>query len=160
MSLRGQKPSLKFKKRLFKEETLKTPKCWIWTGRIDRYGYGYFAGTKTSNCSAARFAMEMKLNRKLEKGELVCHTCDNPPCVRPSHLFIGTRLINNQDRHKKGRTVIKLGEEHGASIMNETWVRWIREHTEFTQLELGKRFNCHPTTICQIRKRHTWKHVL
>jgi len=74
--------------------------CWIWEGRKDKDGYGILWNKKA--IKAHRYSMELHGN-KVPHDMLACHHCDNPPCVNPEHLFIGTNLDNVQDSIKKGR---------------------------------------------------------
>lgn len=88
----------------------KTESCWIWMGGKGRSNYGKFMiGEKTS--VASRVAYEL-FKGKLEENKYVCHTCDNPPCVNPEHLWLGTSSENQLDSIKKGRR--KLKESYGA----------------------------------------------
>jgi len=76
--------------------------CWIWQGRTNLKGYGvcYYRGR---NYGAHRLAAHVWLGLDLSRSDLqVCHHCDNPPCVNPDHLFIGTAKDNHEDRMKKG----------------------------------------------------------
>lgn len=77
--------------------------CWLWNGRRDANGYGrlYFRGR---HHYAHRLALELASGEPLTKGVVVMHTCDNPPCVNPSHLRQGTVADNNRDRATKGRS--------------------------------------------------------
>lgn len=77
--------------------------CWLWTGRVDRYGYGKICSTTTSReFGAHRVVAELKFGY-LGKA-LVLHACDNPACVNPQHLRLGTQQDNMTDKKVKGRT--------------------------------------------------------
>jgi|ERR1041385_1929703 len=81
----------------------KTPTCWIWTGAQDRHGYGYFHfGKRNEAVKAYRMAYELAVG-PIPEGMHVLHRCDNPPCVNPAHLFIGTHRDNMQDSWRKDR---------------------------------------------------------
>lgn len=75
--------------------------CHIFTGSTDENGYGRITFQYKKHI-AHRFSYEIQ-NGEIPKGMLVCHKCDNPPCVNPGHLFLGTELDNNMDKIKKGR---------------------------------------------------------
>ena len=77
----------------------KTGSCWVWTARCDKDGYGQFDGKQ-----AHRTIYSWEIG-EIPVGLLVCHSCDNPPCVNPSHLWLGTAKDNAQDRENKGRNV-------------------------------------------------------
>lgn len=84
--------------------------CWEWTGSRQNYGYGQMKIGK-------RTVKTHRIAWKLAYGDIpeelfVLHHCDNPPCVRPGHLFLGTNLDNTLDRHSKGRDA--RGERHGS----------------------------------------------
>ncbi len=76
--------------------------CWLWTGTTDRFGYG-------QSWHNGRHAKSHRLSWFLAYGSdagemLVLHRCDNPPCVNPAHLFLGTNIDNVRDMMRKGRT--------------------------------------------------------
>lgn len=77
--------------------------CWIWIGATDAKGYGLFTVHQRS-MRAHRFSFEIH-NGEIPEGFHVCHSCDIPSCVNPSHLWLGTALENNRDIHNKGRFV-------------------------------------------------------
>ena len=86
----------------------KNGECWNWTHRKTRDGYGYVKKFNTvtgrwSYTYVHRLSWELA-NGPIPDGLFVCHHCDNPSCVRPSHLFVGTHLDNMKDRSAKGRT--------------------------------------------------------
>jgi hypothetical protein len=89
------------KKRFF-ERFNESSSCWNWTGGKNDKGYG-----RLGNKYAHRISWEIHNGKKIPEGMFVCHHCDNPSCVNPSHLFIGTQKDNMRDMINKNRQVIK-----------------------------------------------------
>lgn len=87
----------------------KTENCWNWTGSCDRQGYGLLRRNDRRTQVAHRFVYEQLNKVVLSKTTLVCHRCDNPKCVRPDHLFLGTAKDNSQDCQQKGRRNFQIG---------------------------------------------------
>lgn len=75
--------------------------CWEWTGARQPTGYGHF-GVNGRTVGAHRFSFELA-NGPIPAGVYICHSCDNPPCVNPAHLFIGSPTDNVGDMSAKGR---------------------------------------------------------
>ena len=97
---RGLAPVLSLEDR-FWQKVEKNEGCWIWTGSKSKLGYGYFQiNNKTKY--AHRVSKELR-HGSIAEGLVVCHKCDNPSCVNPDHLFIGTMKDNMLDKMKKGR---------------------------------------------------------
>lgn len=82
-----------------------TEGCWLWLGQINhlRGGYGYFYDDDTRNRRAHRVAYELETGEVLSPSVHLCHSCDTPACVRPSHLFVGDQAQNMADMRNKGR---------------------------------------------------------
>lgn len=85
----------------FWEKVMKTDNCWLWIGARERGGYGCIQ-IKHNNFRAHRLSWELH-HGTVPTGMHVLHTCDNPPCVNPTHLFLGTSLDNMADKVRKGR---------------------------------------------------------
>lgn len=141
--------------------------CWVWTAARNTGGYGMFKVDRTT-VAAHRFVMRNALEDAGDECDwIVCHTCDNPPCVNPSHLFIGTFQDNLNDMIAKGRqhfpgTGAPLrGEAHPKTTLTTEQVHDIR--ARFTngekRSELSTRFGVGWSTIDRIAKRETWAHI-
>lgn len=136
--------------------------CWIWTAGINehRNGYGMFALRKGVIRRAHRIAWDLTYGPI--PGRLwVLHHCDNPPCVRPDHLFLGTPKQNTADMAAKGRDGFPgPGSAHYTAKLTEADVLTIREARRqgVTGAELGRRYGVHRSTIyhaCSDR----WTHI-
>lgn len=87
---------------LFWDQVRASGDCWNWTGRRYSNGYGYVQGYSFTEKFAHRLSWTMA-NGPIPGGMWVLHHCDNPPCVNPEHLYIGTAKDNAQDRERRGR---------------------------------------------------------
>jgi len=132
--------------------------CWEWVGRKSYKGYGIMK-IKSKSVQAHRFSYELSNQSKIPEGLLVCHHCDNPTCVNPHHLFLGTIPENNLDRDRKGRKA--LGERNGKSKLTEDDVKKIKNLIKLgiSDSEVARRFNLWHTTVRAIRVGITWSHV-
>jgi hypothetical protein len=91
----------------------------------------------------------------------LCHHCDNPPCVRPDHLYEGDALSNARDCVERGRQNVQRGEDRAHTKLTEDNVREIRHRLAAgaTTVELGADFGVHPTTISKINTGRKWRHI-
>lgn len=131
--------------------------CWYWSGmKRGKYGLVRIGGRRI----AAHRASYQLFVGEISGGLLVCHTCDNPICVNPDHLFLGTYLDNYQDMIEKGREVYgdRRGSKNSLAKLTEDDVREIRDSSE-TQVKIGKRFGVSQSVISEIRSRKLWSHV-
>lgn len=111
-------------KRFFKYVN-KTESCWLWIGAKLADGYGAFWMSK-ANSSARAHRVSWLIHNGYDAGELrVCHRCDNPLCVNPDHLFLGTQSDNVQDAARKHR--MASGPRNGHAVLTENDVKAIRE---------------------------------
>lgn len=97
--------------------------CWTWNASKDNHGYGKMSGpVGSSPLRAHRVSWEIH-NGKIPEGLVVCHKCDNPPCVNPAHLFVGTQKDNTLDASRKGRVHGDLpllrGERNGSARLTD-----------------------------------------
>ena len=133
--------------------------CWEWTaGLRNAAGYGGFCINR-SMFLAHRISWEIE-NGKIPNNSCVLHKCDNPLCVKPSHLFLGSRTDNNVDRMNKGRSRPRIGSLNGRSKLTENEVRVIRiYHPTLALPDLAKSFNVSKQVIWSIIHRKTWVHA-
>jgi hypothetical protein len=148
-------------------------RCWEWIGRQDKDGYGKFEPRPGKVVFAHRYIYESQIGL-IEKGALICHTCDNPPCVNPAHLFSGTNADNQQDAARKGRMASGLrngahvrperrprGEQHGGAKLTSEAVIDIRVRVGKGEqrLALAQEFGVSPSLIGKIARGQGWAHV-
>jgi hypothetical protein len=141
--------------------------CWQWQGKINESGYGALnireEGIKTDVLVHREIFKIFK--GEIPEGMLVCHTCDNPSCCNPEHLWLGTPKDNTQDMLKKnrGRHRLLTSEKraHAAGKITEDQVREIRElyKNGSSQKELQEKFKLSQSQISGIITYRFWKHV-
>lgn len=137
--------------------------CWEWTASLTK-GYGQFRLGKMFKAHRLS-ALWAGILPSMDSGLLVCHHCDNPRCVNPKHLFVGSHKDNIQDSTKKGRQQPALAERgeanHQAKLTKQDVldIRRLYATGRFTHNGLGIRFSISPSTIGSIINRQRWTHI-
>ena len=143
-------------------------KCWEWQGSRLMNSYGrlhlsikYTLPRKTVRTH--RIAYELWVG-EIPDGLFVCHHCDNPPCLNPDHLFVGTAADNIHDQMQKGR--MGLGEDSARAILTEKQVVRAREiyaegDRSWTHIsKIGREIGASYAATYAIVKNKTWRHLL
>ena len=136
--------------------------CWPWEGSGSKEGYGYlFYHSKSYRASRMAYFLATGVDPAPME---VCHTCDNPPCCNPAHLFLGTHLENIADMDAKGRRGIfrPAGEIHGMAVLTPENVQTIKElwwSGTLRQREIAKMFGVTQSHISCIVRNRCWKHL-
>lgn len=135
----------------FWKNVLKTDSCWLWTGAKSKAGYGQL-GHRKKVLYAHRVSFELHKG-VVPKGMVVCHTCDNPQCVNPEHLFVGTHCDNMHDAIDKNRlpgtkisdsTVEAIRRDYGDNIpISKIAVQYDVSQTAAWRIAHRQRRACH-----------------
>lgn len=136
----------------------KGEECWEWIGGKDPNGYGRM---NVEGRPTLVHRISYRIHRgSIPDGMVICHKCDNPSCVNPDHLFVGSQADNIADMHNKGRTRKRglKGESHANSKLTEDAVRSIRVSAE-SATALSRKYNVSRAVIHDVRERKTWKHI-
>jgi hypothetical protein len=141
------------RKRQFDKNFHVTPGCWVWTGRSNRQQYGEFV--YGDDVLAHRVAYRLYVG-PIPAGMCILHRCDNPSCVNPGHLSVGTRVQNLEDMTEKGRRV--RGVSHGMAKLTEAVVLSIRSDPRASRA-IAAECGVSPATISLVRARKTWAHL-
>lgn len=134
--------------------------CIIWVGGKHAFGYGSLR-VGSRKVGAHRIAYELA-NGPIPDGLIVCHKCDNPPCVNADHLFLGTTRDNMRDALEKGRVARQCGEAHGQAKLTDALVRNLRlRHSQkpVDHQEAADELGVSRETVSMILRRATWKHI-
>lgn len=137
--------------------------CWVWTGARSEWGYGRVSIATSKAAGAHRVSWEL-CRGPIPDGLHVLHRCDNPPCVNPDHLFLGTPADNAADKMAKGRArpaPPRLGEANHSARFTETDIIDIRTLRRFgaTVRTLAESYGVRRTHIQQILRKDIWPHL-
>jgi hypothetical protein len=147
----------------FWSKVAKRERCWEWLGSQDRFGYGVIGASQHQRARKAhRVSWELH-NGPIPEGLYVLHRCDNPPCVRPEHLYLGTDKENARDRasRHRGRENRQLGQANANVKLTEEDVRAILAalQTGATQQSVADRFGVSQSQVSMIVLGKNWSHL-
>ncbi len=137
--------------------------CWEWTGARQSDGYGTIGRSAPASGSMLTHRVAWELTKgPIPAGARVLHHCDNPPCVRPDHLYLGDQKQNAADRTARGRDGGKdrRGEHNGRAKLTADQAESIRilyATGKITQIRLAQAFGVDQTNISAIVRRSSWQ---
>jgi len=135
--------------------------CWEWQACRNPQGYGLF-DIRHKSFLAHRVAWVIA-HDVIPDGIFILHRCDNPPCVNPAHLWLGTHADNKRDSVDKGRHGWACGAANGRAKLRETDVRLIRRlyrRGHWSQFPLARVYGVSHCTISEIVNGKTWRSIL
>jgi hypothetical protein len=145
----------------FELQYRKVGECWEWIGTLEKDGYGVFHAVVLGVAyqRAHRFSWAHHTQSRIPKGMLVCHSCDNPRCVNPAHLWLGTYADNHEDMVAKGRrrTEAKGEMAHKAKLTEDQVKLILVDPRPYSQI--ATEYGVAGPTITSIKNRESWRHV-
>ena len=137
--------------------------CWPWMGSTTPSGYGELRLERSRKKKPAHVISYEIKNGAMPSGLLACHTCDNPPCCNPGHLFSGSHKDNAADASAKGRlrTGPSKGSQNANSRLTEDDVRQIRVliTAGHTNMAIGAKYGVTHSMVSMIRRGLSWTHI-
>lgn len=134
--------------------------CWNWIGSVNHKGYGSFSVKSSFPTKIAHRIAYLLHYGRIDLSLFVCHSCDNPSCCNPNHLWQGTAKENSSDMKRKGRS--PRGVKQGHSMLSETDVLAIRamyNTGRFEQKNIAEKFKTSKGNIHHICANNTWRHI-
>lgn len=120
----------------------RTENCWLWMGGLNNKGYGWFKAVNLSKTALAhRIMYELITGKPVDRYLQVCHKCDNPRCVNPDHLFLGTMKDNMQDASNKGRMEKRRFSPDQRRLMRKMWNEGLGEK------RIARYFDCDASVV-------------
>lgn len=144
------------KATLYNRSRLTESGCWVWV-RGKRAQYGLFA-IRGKTVGAHRASYEA-FKGEIPAGLVVRHTCDNPSCINPGHLILGTQKDNARDRMERGRGHVLKGENIATAKLTAEQVREIRASVHLSLREIASKYGIDKSNAWSIRTGKSWKHV-
>jgi hypothetical protein len=150
--------------------------CWEWQGNKNTQGYGVLSVKQKDGfrktVSAHRYSYE-RHNGEIPTEMCVCHKCDNPSCVNPEHLFLGTKYVNNHDRSLKGRSGSRVfsdteleayslrfrGAGNASAKLNDALALEIYNDSSMSYSQLARVYGVAKCTVTAIKNKRNWKHI-
>lgn len=158
MELREKEEDVAYRRGLFEEDAAFWDKvaicetgCWEWRGATAENGYGRIT-RKGENKAAHRHAFELQIG-PITRGHKVLHACDNPPCVRGSHLSVGTQADNMLDKQLKGRAGKALTAEQVIEIRQRYAAGGVSKRA------LAREFGVRQYSVQRILSNDHWSHL-
>lgn len=137
--------------------------CWIWSGTKNKKGYGCIIKDDGSRKRHLAHRASYIINKgEIPDGLYVLHSCDNPSCVNPNHLRVGTQSENIKEAFDKGRKVqpILFGEKNPKSKLTIEQVKFIKANPQLGHKHIADMFCLSPNCIRGVRIGRTWKEVI
>lgn len=136
-----------------------------WTAAVTNKGYGKLqlhTGKTGGKTGSAHRLSWMEFKGAIPLGQCVLHRCDNPKCINPEHLFLGTKKDNSQDCLRKGRWPSREGEKGASAKLTNAAIRLMRllRAEGWTQCRLAQRFSITQSAVSRAVRGKTWGNVL